>query len=330
MLKRTQTRRGSRAGGFTLVELLVVMTIIIFLMTILIITVGNVFETAKIAGTQATINKTKALLNDRMESLNMAFDSNRFSGEIKLREQQLINQGVTPGIAAALAPMFIRKEKEALFFPQSFAETKGRLSAGSTHLSATESSEVLYWMLTQMEVLGSLPTGEADFTDSELADTDGDGLKEIVDAWGQPVRFYRWPTRLIRPAAGSGIASTAPVTDIDGYRVDVAGILMPDFGKDFLIQDPDDPLGQISAAFNGDETLSEDFEKSYHTINTMHPFLIVSMGADEELGLYEPTDKANYGHLACPKSEILDGTQTPGDSPLNDNITNRQTTGGRN
>ena len=32
-----------------------------------------------------------------------------------------------------------------------------------------------------------------DFSDREVKDTDGDGLLEFVDAWGQPLQFYRWP-----------------------------------------------------------------------------------------------------------------------------------------
>jgi hypothetical protein len=45
----------------------------------------------------------------------------------------------------------------------------------------------------------------------EVADTDGDGLFEIVDAWGQPLRFYRWPTRLFRPAVSPGTVETQQV-----------------------------------------------------------------------------------------------------------------------
>ncbi len=32
-----------------------------------------------------------------------------------------------------------------------------------------------------------------DFSDREVKDTDGDGLPEFVDAWGQPLQFFRWP-----------------------------------------------------------------------------------------------------------------------------------------
>ena len=39
-----------------------------------------------------------------------------------------------------------------------------------------------------------------EFTAQEVADTDDDGLLEFVDAWGEPLRFYRWPTRMIDKA----------------------------------------------------------------------------------------------------------------------------------
>ena len=48
-----------------------------------------------------------------------------------------------------------------------------------------------------MLVEGHGPLGSVfsrdDFTDREVRDTDGDGLPEFVDAWGEPLQFYRWP-----------------------------------------------------------------------------------------------------------------------------------------
>ena len=32
-----------------------------------------------------------------------------------------------------------------------------------------------------------------DFSDKEVQDTDGDGLPEFVDGWGNPIQFFRWP-----------------------------------------------------------------------------------------------------------------------------------------
>jgi hypothetical protein len=61
------------------------------------------------------------------------------------------------------------------------------------HQHATARSEMLYALLVE----GQGPLGSAfnadDFTSAEVQDTDGDGLPEFVDPWGQPLRFYRWP-----------------------------------------------------------------------------------------------------------------------------------------
>jgi prepilin-type N-terminal cleavage/methylation domain-containing protein len=63
----------------------------------------------------------------------------------------------------------------------------------AAHQHRTARSEMLYALL----VKGQGPLGSAfdadDFTPREVQDTDGDGLPEFVDAWGNPLRFYRWP-----------------------------------------------------------------------------------------------------------------------------------------
>lgn len=73
------------------------------------------------------------------------------------------------------------------------------------HRAETESAELLYLALTRFEQYGIPPATVDDFTTAEVADTDGDGLPEFIDAWGQPLRFYRWPTRLIKPFGLYGI-----------------------------------------------------------------------------------------------------------------------------
>jgi prepilin-type N-terminal cleavage/methylation domain-containing protein len=63
----------------------------------------------------------------------------------------------------------------------------------SNHTHKTARAEVLYAIL--VEGLG--PLGSAfnrdDFSTREVQDTDGDGLMEFVDAWGEPLQFFRWP-----------------------------------------------------------------------------------------------------------------------------------------
>ncbi len=65
------------------------------------------------------------------------------------------------------------------------------LKANHTH--ATARSEMLYAILVEgMGPWGSVFSRD-EFTDREVQDTDGDGLPEFVDAWGQPLQFFRWP-----------------------------------------------------------------------------------------------------------------------------------------
>ncbi|MGP0068121.1 MAG: type II secretion system protein [Isosphaeraceae bacterium] len=63
--------------------------------------------------------------------------------------------------------------------------------ANHTHITAR--SEMLYALLVEGRgPLGSIFNRD-DFTDNEVKDTDQDGLPEFVDAWGQPLQFFRWP-----------------------------------------------------------------------------------------------------------------------------------------
>ncbi len=63
----------------------------------------------------------------------------------------------------------------------------------NAHQQHTARSEMLYALLVEGQgPLGSVFNRD-DFTDKEVRDTDGDGLPEFVDAWGQPLQFFRWP-----------------------------------------------------------------------------------------------------------------------------------------
>lgn len=106
-------------------------------------------------------------------------------------------------------------------------------------LDTTVTAELLYHILTHGEALGVEVLEESAFSATEIADTEnevdangngvadpeedtngngvldtnGDGLMELVDSWGNPIRFYRWPTRLIRPAADGSVTTHQTVDD---------------------------------------------------------------------------------------------------------------------
>lgn len=90
----------------------------------------------------------------------------------------------------------------------------------------SESSELLYFFLFYAGNFGSVEVSQDDFKETEIGDTDGDGLPEFIDAWGQPLRFYRWPTRLIDP--GLPTAPFVPVFSNQNDFTDLATTLSVD------------------------------------------------------------------------------------------------------
>ncbi len=73
------------------------------------------------------------------------------------------------------------------------------------HTHKTARAEVLYAVLVEgLGPLGSVFNRD-DFTSREVQDTDGDGLPEFVDAWGEPLQFFRWPIYF----GGAGVAGSS-------------------------------------------------------------------------------------------------------------------------
>ena len=248
----------------------------------------------------------------------------------------LIDRGVlriSPKVIEAIA----RKEFFRQYFPQRFEEMAPNSTAfpqttllpavmssdpqitfdATKHRRRTESSALLYYSLTRMHVFGVPPVGESEFGTSEFRDTDGDGLLEFVDAWGRPLRFYRWPTRLLKPngpygidglPAGGTFATYGSVGSDDvvipqNIR-DMASLLITGIVSgpvvpgqwDGLSEDPDDPYGlimtelkrQFASGVNafpvypiGSPSSPSRYQEPYYsTLDTYHTPLIISVGGD--------------------------------------------------
>jgi hypothetical protein len=155
-------------------------------------------------------------------------------------------------------------------------------SKWANNQAETESSELLYFCLIASGTFGATSVDSDRFTDAEIQDTDNDGLPEFVDAWGQPLRFYRWPTRLVdwdppvpfQPDLSDPDDPTDVIVTVDtdndgtpdttvGQRAvsqqerNVANILLKGLPpapsmlpngvlpRDLLLTDPDDPIGTL-------------------------------------------------------------------------------------
>jgi hypothetical protein len=198
-----------------------------------------------------------------------------------------------------LARVLTRKRRFRREFPQTFEELEPLwLQAGQPKPMPQddqinreiESAQVLYFVLTESSVLGYSPEVTDSFIDSEVRIPQAEDANDpnphwpyFVDAWGFPLRFYRWPTRLLRP--------NGPGNDVTR---EYAGLLIRDLppALEDLNRDPDDPTGLIVFWLRNSEdppAAFASFENNYHTPDTWHSPLVVSAGrTDGRFGLQLP------------------------------------------
>lgn len=358
----------SRSGrrGFTLIEMLIVIGIIVLLMSIMGVMLTNSVRKAREAATITLIQKIEGLLDERIKGFDRVTKSRDFQRIVETRRKGLEASGIF-GVSTKVMESIARKDYFRAQFPQrleDMPDTNGnyipdafeapplgdpqitlvpanfRNSDPANRLAReqnekAESAELLYYMLTRMQVFGAAPVADDEFKPSEVQDTDGDGLMEFVDGWGRPLRFYRWPTRLLKPNGvygADGQPGNAGVNDdgingtddllemskvgtddvnITASQRELAGFLFAALPKapvlagqwDSLSEDPDDPYGLISTeikrlSLTGILVMPTYTEPNYPTLDTFHSPLVVSAGPDGEVGLFEPFmawDSVNVG-----------------------------------
>lgn len=396
----------SSRKGFTLLELLIVISIIALLMSLSFYVMRGATEGAEKEATTTTIHKINRLLEQRIDAFDRAFKGSRRNAYVKATVGLLANTDgrfdyyrIHPEEAPPAIVILARKAGFRFDFPQRMQELiivpatddadnngladrvenavavpnarayllaanaasatptanfeptateitdlmKARWAGTSStatvggvlttftfagHQQVTESSALLHYTLTAAGTFGSSSVDADQFSNREIRDTDDDGLPEFIDSWGQPLRFYRWPTRLIDPNApdpfepdfatiddNTEVDLTPDDSESDGLRevtkterqyasVLIRGLpqipvslatLTPQ--RDMLLVDPDDPVGLLYSFIEdpnykalGIDLTQEINEEKYHTLDTYHVPLIVSAGPDQELGLREPTE----------------------------------------
>lgn len=329
-MRRLPIRSDSRQPrrGYTLLELLVVIGLILFMMTVLVMTIGNAIGSAKENATRATLVKIDGLLQQRLDAFNTNFDKANKRGEIDaqanspLFRKYLSDNGLA-SVPTQVRPLLVRKYRFRQAFPQT-GNSIGNVGPDSPGLigipanqgpfynnlqNEAESSEYLYYMLVKSDFFGVPPVDADEFSSSEVGDTDNDSRLEFLDAWGRPLRFYRWPTQVVRPrglsfppdqAVAQLVIGGIPPTPVSGGG-----------DSDPWARDPDDQLAAFSRMQlpqNVDPAnVASNFEKTFHTLRTFHVPLIISAGRDNKLGLLEPyvrsmPPNAPMGYLGQPNA----------------------------
>ncbi len=319
MHRRTQHRPGAR-GGFTLIEILVVIAIIAIIMGLVTAAVFKGIVWIEGRNTERTIQKLTEKMTKQQQDIiaimrqpdALVTDPTALSyypwaaptgGASGVRIGQVIyakfltkvmfpmnyaeiKQNITvfgndPGHLGKYARYYYTELRKLNTHPNNFLNPPNPTS----YNPATESGACLAM------IYGRFAAPDDSLTPAELKDTDGDGVKEMCDAWDTPLVFFRWPTydRLVENA----------------------------FPPDRRLKDDQDPEGlidrrntrgqswyQYQQQFpNAQFPNSVSFENALHLIGNpadgngqpspiYAPIVIVSAGIDQKFGIPVPTTTA--------------------------------------
>jgi prepilin-type N-terminal cleavage/methylation domain-containing protein len=222
-------RRSDAAHGLTLVELLVTIMIIGILSSSVLFAMSAAQESARKSRTQALIATLHSIIIEKWESyltrrINLTYYDETFSTgpraaawlRLKTIRQMLkidfpdqwidveymtLNQDpIHNDVTTYLANSYYGAWWSAvnIYLPAAPAITAlpsaDRAAAIKELVAKNESAECLYAIISFTRATGD----RYKLLDSSfIGDTDGDSLPEILDGWGRPLGFVRWPAGFI-------------------------------------------------------------------------------------------------------------------------------------
>lgn len=298
--------------GFTLVELLMVIMLIGILSSFVLVALAGVNQTAKEDRTKAQIKKIHELIMERWEQYryrrvpstpwmaktrqglfanNGQIDNRRMARErlnavrelMRMEMPTFVSDVVNPAryLRDPLDPTFKRVYEPALWRAYRQRMEQVASDTGVAWSQSHQQAECLYLILSQIRDADS--TALEFFKDNEIGDVDGDGMKEILDAWGNPILWMLW---------APGFTSPLQVPMAENLEQDDLFDLS-NFGSGYLDVNPNDGLpDRFQGTYSG-----AGFEVDFSQLpRTLYP-LIYSAGADGEYGIVISTADTGSGAI---------------------------------
>jgi prepilin-type N-terminal cleavage/methylation domain-containing protein len=197
--------------GFTLTELLIVMLVIGIMAGLALSALSGATELAREQRTRAIISKLDQLIMERYEGyrtravplrvppnagprgaafvrLTALRDLMRM--ELPDRRSDILNFLSNPPTLQITASGISQSSLQKSYFRKA-VRTLGGANNLANWTSTHEGAECLYLIVSTMH------DGDKNaldfFSPNEVGDVDEDGMKEILDGWGNPIEFIRWP-----------------------------------------------------------------------------------------------------------------------------------------
>jgi len=214
--------RGGRRGAFTLVELMVVLVIIALLSSLTLAGLAGARQRAKIDKTKSTIRKLHEIIMPQYESYltrrvpPLAGASKAAAGRLAaIRLLMTLEMPDQWSDVVAVPPVFTPPPWAQTAAVRRYAAIKSSVPP----LPAYEGAECLAMIVMR----GGFDTGIPEsFRPDEIGDSDRDGWPEMLDGWGKPIGFIRWPAGLLSPMQPQDSSVNPDPFDPMGVSVPVA------------------------------------------------------------------------------------------------------------
>ena len=313
-IKPTQ---GSRRG-FTLVELLMVILLIGILSSFVLVALSGATQSAKEDRTKAQILKIHSLLMEKWEKYEYrrvpstartymrrtsgasAVANNRQMAVERLNAMRELMRMELPtykfdvvdrdGEATARAVLLRDSVRPSEALEPALWRAYRQRAINSAWDANNQQAECLYLILSQMRDGDS--SALEFFKETEIGDVDGDGVNEILDAWGNPIVWMLWAPGYISPLQ-TPMSRNAEQHD----SLDLANL-----GSAYV----DTDSNGLPNAFEGTYTMPTDgSEWAYADLpRTLYP-LVCSAGPDGKFGIILSTDLQKQGNIDQIWSQVM-------------------------